>query len=74
MAQHCIALIRKKYEELAYRAYITDVLKALYEYNTNGNGSVKRYIDTVLPHDDTEEETGDDVIDRIKRNLTGKGD
>lgn len=71
---HCITFFRKQNNELAYRIYITDALKAIAE-NTQkmfgGSSMQKRFAEIIRPKDTAEDiEDADikakDIIERIK--------
>jgi len=56
---HCIASMRTRYKEKAYKTYITDVLKLITEmYSTahGGNLTLPRYVDIEKPQEDEEDE------------------
>ena len=72
--EHCVSFFRKKNEELAYRIYVTDALKAIAE-NTQkmfgGSFMQKRFAEIIRPKDTAEDiEDADikakDIIERIK--------
>lgn len=52
---HCIASMRTRYKEKAYKTYITDVLKLITEmYSTahGGNLTLPRYVEIEKPQED----------------------
>lgn len=51
-----------KIREETYRFYITDTLKGL-------TGAEVRYADIVMEQNDTEEESGEEIIERMRRKL-----
>ena len=71
MIQHCIAHLKKRREEKAYQAYVTDALKVLTKNTANHAGSTyltARYvgiIDTSKPETRTQEE----IVERIRRKI-----
>lgn len=74
---HCISLFTKKKEELLYKIYVTDALKAISE-NTSRKGGVcmqKRFADMVNTHHEkapAEEKTAEGVIENIRSKLKGE--
>ena len=74
MIQHCIASIRKIYEEKGYKAYITDALKTIIEVYHAAHGveiTLPRY--TEEPKEEEPTETADEIIQRITEGLTHIG-
>ena len=83
MIEHCVSWLKKDSEEKAYRAYITDALKAITD-NTgravnNGVGMKSRFADMVASTQQTEsdeidaEEKANEVKERMKKILGNLG-
>ena len=81
--EHCVSWLKKDSEEKAYRAYITDALKAITD-NTgravkNGVGMKSRFADMVASTQQTEsdeidaEEKANEVKERMKKILGNLG-
>ena len=67
---HCISLFNRQAKEEAYRAYVTDTLKALNDNFAKHFGGAfyqTRYVDVVNPKEETDK-SGDEIArDIIKR-------
>lgn len=69
---YCIASLRRKNKELAYRVYITDALKAVAENTSRYAGGTvlsKRFAEYLEPP--KKEMTAQEVIDKIKKKMRG---
>lgn len=60
--RYVLARTHDKIREETYRFYITDTLKALI-------GTEVRYADIVMEDDATEEESGEEIIERMRQKL-----
>lgn len=77
MIDHCIASMRTRYKEKAYKTYITDVLKLITEmYSTahGGNLTLPRYVDIEKPQEDetTATEKAKEEAEEIKTRIFTK--
>ena len=75
--EHCISLFTKKKEELLFKIYVTDALKAISE-NTSRNGGAcmqirfADMINSIHEKAPAEEKTADAVISSIRSKLKGE--
>lgn len=78
MIDHCISLFKKRQQELLYKVYITDALKAISENTSRKDGGVcmqKRYADMINEFYEkapAEEKTAEGVIEKIRSKLKGE--
>ena len=74
--EHCITSFKNKAQMEMYRIYITDSMQTLanmYNKAHGGTGEAiqKRFYDLIHPPKVKEEETAENIIDRIKKKLGG---
>ena len=72
--QHCVAFLKTRSEEKAFRIYVTDGLKVIAENLANYyGGSVlnMRYSD-VISTEKPDDRTEEDIINNLKAKMTGK--
>lgn len=71
MIQHCVAFLKNKAYEKAYRIYVTDALKAIADNTANYNGGSTlsmRYAD-IISEEKPDERTEEEIINDIKGKL-----
>lgn len=74
--EHCITSFKNKTQMEMYRIYVTDSMQALanmYSKTHGGTSEIipKRFYELIHPPKVKEEETAEDIIDRIKKKLGG---
>ena len=73
--QHCVAFLKKKTKEEAYRIYVTDALMVIAENTSRFNGGremTMRYAD-LISEEKPEERTEADIINGIKEKMRKMG-
>lgn len=79
VSEHCISAFLKRQDEKYYRIYVTDALKCISENTAKSVGGMsmsKRFFDIVdrsKPQEEEEEQTAEEIIDRIKNTLKSLG-